>query len=554
MFFKRYKNLYAFKKYYMKYKFIIIKLRLVMILASSLGMLLPYFISKRLLNVTDLNIKGVLFYSLITIAIIFFHHIFWYYWEKLGSKLNNLITKDIREDILSSLLNTKYSYIKNKTSGYYIERINDDVLEVASFYYNVASVLTDSLTNISFLIFIFYLSYQIGFLFIIGIIVLYIIDLLKLKKDIKLTKEIKTLKEKYSSKINETFSGIREIKGLRIEEEILREINSISSSIVSLQQNKDRVVALYSRIKTFIQHLIEGLIIAFSVSYLIPLKILTIVSLLTIINYIGFMYDLVHYFAMLKDYFVRGDFKAKRILEVVDDELLETHGSKDNKISEYSIKVKDLSYCYEDNPNKKILDNISFEIREKTTNIFIGKSGSGKSTLFGILSRLLYCEDNKVFIGKRDINKLTKKDFVNNICIINQEVFLINDTIFNNIKIVKPDASLKEIENACLKANIHERILEFENGYETLVLENGNNLSGGEKQRIAIARAILRDAPILLFDEPTSALDNINQEQFFKTIFSLKDKTILIIAHKIDDYNLFDNVFEINNGHLLTKK
>ena len=552
MFLKRYKNLYKFKKYYSKQKKLISLLRIVTLLASSLGVLLPYFVSKRLIGITNTNAKLVIIYSVIIMSIIVFHHIFWYFWEMVGSKLNNNVAVDIRKDIVTSIMSTKYSVIKHKTSGYYLERINDDVLEVSTFYYMVLSVMSDAITNISFLILIFYLNYQCGLIFLIGIIFLFVIDSIKLKKDMKFTEQLKILFEKFNSKINENYCGIKDIKGLGIKNEVLVNYNTINEDLAKVQKQKDKTILFYSRIKTFCQHLIESILFVFAITYLIPRDAVTILILLIITNYSGSMYGLVGYFAKMKDYFVRGDFKAKRILEITDSANIEQFGCYNKNLNDYSIKVNNLSYSYKDNKEYKILNDISFIVNPKTANVFIGNSGSGKSTLFGLLSKLLQSENNKIFIGKIDINELSEENFRKNICIINQEPFLINDTILNNIKIVKENATLDEIYIACKKANIYDEIMSFEMDFDTIVSENGNNLSGGQKQRIAIARVILKNVPILLFDEPTSALDKRNQELFLETIKMLKkEKTILIIAHKLNNYKMFDKVYELKNGGLL---
>lgn len=549
MFLKKYKNLYKFKKFFNKYKKTIMILRIVMILASTLGMLLPYFISKRLIGITDINPKIVVIYSVIIMIIILFHHIFWYLWERIGSKLNNSVAFDIRDNIINDIMNTKYSTIKNKTSGYYLERINDDVNEVSTFYYMVMSVITDLITNTSFLVFIFFLNYQCGLVFLVGIIFLYIIDLIKIKKDMIYTEQIKILTEQFNSKINEDYRGIKDIKGLGIKEKVITDANVISEELSKIRIEKDKTITFYNRIKTFSQHLIESILFVFAIIYLIPINAITVVILLTIINYSGFMYDLVEYAARMKDYYIKGDFSASRILEMTGNK--ELFGTSNKKLKDNSIKVKNLSYAYEDDLKHKVLNNINLNIKPKTANVFIGSSGSGKSTLFSLLSKLLECPNNKIFIGGIDINELSENNFRNNVCIVNQEPFLLNDTILNNIKIVNEESSIEEIYEACKAANIYDEIMNFENGFDTIVSEMGSNLSGGEKQRIAIARAILKDVPILLFDEPTSALDKNNQELFLKTIDSLKkDKTVLVIAHKLNNYEVFDNVYEIKNSRL----
>lgn len=133
--------------------------------------------------------------------------------------------------------------------------------------------------------------------------------------------------------------------------------------------------------------------------------------------------------------------------EIMTEDNFEVFGNFNEDLNKYSIRVKNLSYSYEDGKNTLVLDKINFKITPKTVNVFIGSSGSGKSTLFAILSKLLQCENDKVYIGNKDINDLSEQQFKNNVCIVNQDPFLLNDTLLNNIKIVKPSASLEEIEN-----------------------------------------------------------------------------------------------------------
>lgn len=547
---KKYKNLSKFMKYYKKQKKLIYFLIFVMLLASSLGMALPYFYSKRLIGVTDNSFNQVVLYSLLIIIIVTFHHLFWYLWEKLASILTNRVSIDIRKDLTEKLMNTSYQIIKHKTSGYYLERFTDDVDEVSSFLSNFLGTLVDTLTNFSFLILIFFLNYICGVLFSIGIIVLYIFDLIKIKKNLIYSEKVKTLNEEFNSKINENIKGIKDIKGLGIKEQVITSTQEVSQILSDTKIKQDRIIALLSRIKTYTQYLIEAVLIVYSIGVLIPNNEMTTVVLLMILDYAGFMYDLVDYIASTKDHFVKSEFKSKRLLEILDNQNIDKFG-KVNSLDNYQIVVNHLSYSYEDDKNKKVLKNISFRIKENTSNIFIGESGSGKSTLFGLLTKVLSTTDHRIFIGNKDINELSEATFRANVCIINQEPFLLNDTIFNNIKIVKPDATYEEIVNACKIANIYDEINMLENKFNTLIVENGNNLSGGQKQRISIARAILKNTKILLFDEPTSALDKNNQTMFFDMINYLKKtKTILIIAHKFDNLDSFDNVFELKDGKI----
>ncbi len=234
------------------------------------------------------------------------------------------------------------------------------------------------------------------------------------------------------------------------------------------------------------------------------------------------MYDLVGYFASMKENLSKGEYSAGRIIEIINEKTQETFGKETSRNNNYDLEIKNLTFRFEDT-NMPILKNINLKIKQNSSLAIIGESGGGKSTLFNLLSKLLEVQDNKIFISNNDINSLTENEIRKQISLINQETFLFNDSIMNNLKITK-DLTIEEIYNACKIANIHEDILKFKNGYNTIITENGNNLSGGQKQRLSIARALLSKSNILLFDEPTSALDNENQNNFCNIIKSLHGK------------------------------
>ena len=278
------------------------------------------------------------------------------------------------------------------------------------------------------------------------------------------------------------------------------------------------------------------------------------VALLIIFNYKSLMYDTVGFFSKVKSFYVQGDFQARRILEIFAPENQEIFGEVATTPKNAEIKVKNLDFSF---GNQTILKNVNFEIMPHSAAVLLGASGSGKTTLFYLLSRILDAAPNTIFFNNTDILNFSKNALRETLCVVNQEQFIFNDTVLNNLKIACPNATKESIENACKMANIHQEILNMENGYNTLLTENGGNLSGGQKQRLAIARAILKNTPILLFDEPTSALDKENQQKFFEIIAKLKEqKTIFVIAHKITNAEIsqtFDSVFELNNG-ILSKK
>ena len=548
MFLKRFKNLCAFKPYYKKHLKLIIALLSVMLIASSAGVFMSYLMSEQLIGITSGIAKNAIRFTIYILAVVTIHHINWFLWSKFAYTLSKKVSADIRKDIVSNLLNTKYSAIKENGSGYYLERLNDDVNEISTFLGNVAGTLVDVFTNFGFLVIIYILSWQCGLFFTIGVALLFMIESIKVNADLKNLELVKKSTETANSEFNEIIHGIKDIKGFGIKAEINNKMSKSNNDLLEKTYKKNTKFELISRIATYTQWVIDSVLVFMSMLWLLPSGQIEIVTLLLIFNYKSLMYDTVGFFSKLKGYYVNGDYYAKRVLEIIDTPNKEEFGELTNIFNQSKITIKNLTFAYDD---KKILDDINLELQPNSLNVLVGSSGSGKSTLFLLLSKLYEVDNGRIFFDDVDINNINEKSFRENVCIVNQEPFIFSDTILNNIKIVKPNATLEEIENACKLANIHEEIISFENEYNTILTENGTNLSGGQKQRIEIARAILKNSRIILLDEPTSALDTENQTKLFKILTDLKqNKTIFVIAHKLNNYDCFDNVYELKNGKI----
>lgn len=252
---------------------------------------------------------------------------------------------------------------------------------------------------------------------------------------------------------------------------------------------------------------------------------------------------------------------ATHVLEVLDKTLynldkmknadfLDDFG-KDVALNNHNIIFDKVSFSYDKTP---IIKDISFEIKEKTVTAIIGPSGSGKTTICNLISRFYDVDKGSIKIGDVDIRNLTLSSLLSNISTVFQKVYLFNDTIENNIKFGKPNASKEEIINAAKKAQCHEFIMKLPKGYDTIVGEGGGALSGGEKQRISIARAMLKDAPIIILDEATSSIDPENEYLIQRAISNLsKGKTVIIIAHRIVTIEEADQILILGEGKIIQK-
>ncbi len=552
MFLKRFKNLYYFKYYFSKNKLLIFILIFVMLVASSAGVFLSYLMSKQLLGITNEDVGVAVTFTVYILAVVTVHHVNWFFWSKLQFKLSKKVSYDIKKDFIESFLNTKYAKIRDNGLGYYLERLNDDIDELSQFVGNVAGTLVDVFTNFAFLVIIYILSWQCGLFFTIGVIVLFVIETIKVNLSLKDLEKVKKSSESANSVFNEIVRGIKDIKGLGIKSVTCEKIMNSEDDLLEKVCDKNTRFELISRIGTYCQWLIDGILVFMSMLWLLPSGQIDVVTLLIIFNYKGLMYDTVGFFSKLKTYYVNGDYYAKRLLEIVDNKNFENFGLKYENIKHGSICIKNLSFSY---GNQQVLSNVSIKIKPNTLSVILGNSGCGKSTLLSILAKLYSVDNGFVFYDGIDINDFNEKSFKKNVCLVNQDLFLFEDTIMNNITIANSNIKKEEVIKVCKLLNIHDEIMALPNGYETVICENGSNLSGGQRQRIILARAILKDSKILLLDEPTSFLDAENQKKLLNTLSVLKSsKTILIIAHRLQDYKMFDNVFVLKNKNIQVAK
>ena len=220
-------------------------------------------------------------------------------------------------------------------------------------------------------------------------------------------------------------------------------------------------------------------------------------------------------------------------------------------LSKYEISLKDVSFGY---GSRRIIDRISLNIPEHTTCAIVGPSGSGKTTLCNLIARFWDVQEGSVCIGGQNVKDYTADSVLDCISMVFQKVYLFHDTIENNIKFGKSDASLEEVMDAAKRACCHDFIMALPDGYQTVIGESGSTLSGGEKQRISIARAILKDAPIVILDEATSSVDPENEQALLSAIEELtKNKTLISIAHRLSTVQKADQIIVIDNGQVKQK-
>lgn len=226
-------------------------------------------------------------------------------------------------------------------------------------------------------------------------------------------------------------------------------------------------------------------------------------------------------------------------------------GGKEIMLQSYDIKFQKVSFAYE---KQDVLRDISFTILQNTTTAIVGPSGSGKSTICSLMAHFYDVDSGKIFVGDVNVQEMTCDSLLSNISMVFQKVYLFRDSIVNNIRFGKPNATMEEVIEAAKKARCHEFIMAFPEGYETIIADGGATLSGGEKQRISIARAMLKDAPIIILDEATASVDPENEFLIQQAIGTLvHGKTIVIIAHRLATIQNADQIVVVDGGRIIQR-
>ena len=238
-------------------------------------------------------------------------------------------------------------------------------------------------------------------------------------------------------------------------------------------------------------------------------------------------------------------------LEKIEKADIIDKGGQNIELKRHDIKFSDVCFSYD---KKQILNNISFYIPEGSTTAIVGPSGSGKTTICNLIARFYDVNSGVITVGDKNIKDITCDSLLKNISMVFQKVYLFNDTIKNNILFGNPNASDNEVIDTAIKAHCHEFISKLPNGYDTIIGDGGATLSGGEKQRISIARAILKDSPIIILDEATASVDPENEYLIQNAISSLtKGKTVIVIAHRLATIQDADQILVIDNGDVVQK-
>ncbi len=464
------------------------------------------------------------------------------------SKVAHSIIAKLQTQMFEKLMYLNLKFYNDSKSGNLISRlINDTYYLRLAIVKSVTGVIKDVLVIIFLLGNMFYQSWTLT-LFAFFAFPLALWPIRKIGKSIrKITYTIQAEIAVFSNVLAESIKGIKQVKSYTKEN---YEKKRAFETINFIQKYFTKSAFISNRLSPLMEF-IGSLAIALSIyagGVFVLNETMTTGQFMSFLVSLLLAYQPVKALGNLNISVQEGLAGAERIFK-----LLDTHENKMEKVSEKNnlvlngdIILKNISFGYGE---KNVLENINIIVPKNKRVAIVGLSGSGKSTIANIIARFFDDYKGDIIIDSKNIKDINLKDLRNNISIVTQETILFNDTIANNIKYGKLDASYEEVEKVAKLAGINEFSENLEKKMDTKIGESGVKLSGGQRQRVAIARAIIKDAPILIMDEATSSLDNITEKEIYKTIKNLmKNKTILIISHRLSTIEDSDIIYVIDKG------
>ncbi len=526
---------------------------------SALLGLLPSVITGRIVdNIVAFNglenIKPLISLVLLAFAVMIVSQVISVLEQYINSWISQRIIYDMRNEMYSHLQNMPHSFFTNEKQGDIITRMNSDIGGVSSVVSNtLTSVVSNTLTVGTSVFYLFYTDWRLA---IVGLLILPLLVFPTRavgKKRWELVGLSQEKQDEMNEQINETLSvsGSMLVKLFTKEREEFKKFKRINDEATRLKVKEHRagswfhvVMGMVMQSSPLLIYLVGGIFVIKGIDSGLTVGDITVV--VALVNKMNFP---VRNLLDLQVDFVRSIALFSRIFEYLDrsQDIVSPENPKTPDLKDSSVEFKDVRFSYDG--QKEILKGVSFFVPSGKMYAIVGTSGAGKSTVIGMLPRLYDVKQGSVRVGGADVREFDLDYLRKNIGMVTQDTYLFNGTILENLLYAKSDATIEEIENACKIANIYDFIASLPQGFSTVVGNRGLKLSGGEKQRISIARVVLKNPKVLILDEATSSLDSISETLIQSALARImENRTSIVIAHRLSTIMSADNIMLLENG------
>lgn len=466
------------------------------------------------------------------------------YW---GHRLGTFIEADMRRDIFTHIQTLPFSFYDKIRTGKLLSRITNDLFEVTELaHHGPEDVLISTMTIIGAFIAMFSIEWRLALCLLILLpVIIYFVMHTRLKMR-RTSRQVKERMAEINADIESSISGARTAKAFANEKYEIKKFEKGNKNFLSAKKDFYKVMAVFNSGTEFFLAMFNVAVLGCG-GYLIYKKQLDTVTLITFTLYISTFTSPIKRLASFAEQYMIGMAGFTRFLEIMDTKpaIEDKPDALDLKDVKGDIAFSHVSFAY--NEGQNVLQDVDLAIPAGKTLALVGPSGGGKTTLCHLLLRFYDIREGSITIDGHDIRDVTMRSLRENVGIVQQDVFLFADSILENIRYGRLDATDAEVIEAAKRANIHEEIMTFPDGYETNVGERGMLLSGGQKQRVSIARLFLKNPPVLILDEATSALDTLTEADIQHSFDELsKGRTTLVIAHRLSTVQNADEIVVID--------
>ena len=475
-----------------------------------------------------------------------------YFVTVVGHRMGTLVEADMRRDVFSHMQELSYSFFDRNRTGVLLARVTNDLFEIVELaHHGPENILTCSLTIVGALIILLTINPLLTLVLVVMLPVCIIFSMRQRLNMQAANREVKKRTGEINAAIESGISGIRTSKAFANEAAEDQKFAAANEAFKASRISFYRAMGLFHAGIEATVSLMQVAVISFG-GFLIMQDKLNYVDLITFTLYVSTFTSPIRKLVQFMEIYTQGMTGFDRFVELMrtQPEIQDSPNAKILTDVKGDIRFEDVSFSYND--GTQVLDHVDLHIAPGETVSLVGSSGGGKTTMCHLIPRFYDVTGGRVTVDGNDVRDLTQASLRGSIGIIQQDVFLFADTVMENIRYGRPDATDREVVEAAIRARIHEDILQMPDGYQTNVGERGVVLSGGQKQRISIARVFLKNPPILILDEATSALDSITEKQIQESLDVLsKGKTCLVIAHRLSTVRDADRIAVVDGMHII---
>lgn len=542
-----------FVQYYKPYTNILVGVIIGTFIMAALDLIFPMVVRNLIQEVLpERDMEKLFIGSAVLLGLYIFNFIVQFMVQYYGHVMSASIEHDMRKDIFAHIEKLSFHYFDNAKTGQLLSRITGDISEISELSFRGPNdILLCGVIMLGTLVMLFVMNWKLAL--IIGVLLVgKAVHTVKFNKKMKdAFRKNRQVAGEVAAREEESLSGIRLVKAFAEEDFELARFEERSRALRDTKFNSYKLVGYFSGSINFFTNFINVVVILAG-GYMITLGDLMLSDFVAFLLYVNIFMRPVFRLTILAEVYQRGMAGFHRFVEIMETRpsILDPEHPLKPDVIRGGVQFKDISFGYDsDHP---ILHHLNLNIPAGETVAFVGETGAGKSTLASLLLRFYEPSEGKITIDGHNINEFAQQDLRRNIGIVQQDVFLFDDSIADNIAYGKENALEEEIRKAAEMASADSFIRNLPHGYRTKVGEKGVKLSGGQKQRIAIARVFLKNPPVVIFDEATSALDMKTEFEVQEALDHLaQHRTTIIIAHRLSTVRNADCIYVLDHGRII---